>query len=86
MTRPVSRTSYEVRWPIDDDTIPLNALIREAAPELHAIAADARVMVIPPVTWTVGDTDDGLELVAAAGACLLDDVAESARVTRAVAS
>lgn len=82
----IRSTRYEVRWPIADDTLTVRELIAEARPELHRIASRERVMVIPPVDWSTRDGDDGLELVASAGACLLDDIAEHARAKRAVVS
>ena len=82
----IRSTRYEVSWPVVDDTLTVCELIAEARPELHQIAARARVMVIPPVDWSTRDGDDGLELVASADATLLDDIAEQARAKRAVVS
>lgn len=82
----IRSTRYEVSWPVVDDTLTVRELIAEARPLLHEIASRAHVMVIPPVTWSTRDGDDGLELVASADATLLDDIAEQARAKRAVVS
>ena len=86
MSHAIRTNRYEVRWPVTDDTRTLSELVREATPLLHEIASRAHVMVIPPVTWSTRDGDDGLELVASADATLLDDIAEQALAKRAVVS